>query len=106
MAARSIVEQVSAMKDDIRFNEVLGSIQSIYGTDYNSATVKYQYDLYIKKHPNDSVEIVTKNVAKRLVSGKTDRRNTTKVKLPGSIQTATMSSFIQSFIGDANHPIN
>ena len=99
-----IKDQIDNFDEDIRYNDVLGRIRSIYDNDYAENTIKHQYDLFVKKHPDASAKEITKEISKKLVTGKTDRRSTAKVKTSESIKTDALTSFVKSFEGDPNDP--
>lgn len=100
-----IKEQISHMDDDIKYNDVLGRIKSMFGDDYAEHTIKHLYDLHIAKHPEDSPMAIAKEISKKLVRGNTNRRSTTKIKTGESIKTDAMASFAKSYEGDPNDPI-
>lgn len=99
-----IKEQIDNFDEEVRYNDVLGRIRNIYDDDYAEHTIKHQYDLYVKKHPDASAKEITKEISKKLVIGKTDKRSTAKIKTSESIKTDALTSFVKSFEGDPNDP--
>ena len=98
-----IKEQIDNFDEEVRYNDVLGRIRNIYDDDAEH-TIKHQYDLYVKKHPDASAKEITKEISKKLVTGKTDRRSVSRKKTSESIKTDAMAAFVKSHYGDPNDP--
>ena len=100
----AILDLGNYQKVDKRLARREAILKSLYDNDYAENTIKHQYDLFVKKHPDASAKEITKEISKKLVTGKTDRRSTAKVKTSESIKTDALTSFVKSFEGDPNDP--
>ena len=84
---------------------VISNIQAVMDNTYTETHIREVFDDIYPKNSGKTEQEISKKVLQRLMKGKTDRRNTSKVSGKGkNFNIDTAVKLINESVGDPNNP--